>query len=312
MSKNDLLNIDIHSLNKQKIKEGVLNKIDDKDYFAEKLVSFSSIVKRIIMEETYEVAVNDPVEETDAMVLGSAIHCAILEPECFDDRYVVMPKVDLRTKIGKETKLQFEEDNKNKVILDFEQKNIIDEILKSCDDTALRFDFDAVGLPFKNMTVKDLINGEIEKALTFDFDGVKCKAKIDNYNNHKMLIDIKSTQTFGDKFARECIDRFYHSQFAFYEYGLNQLDIFPEHRIVVGVQTKKPFKITLVSLNNVVIEEGLDFCKMGIEIYKDILKNPLKYKSKICQNPQGGNVFEAEIPTYMFYKKERLKKTLNQ
>ncbi len=309
-SPKDIADIKIPS-SKSKIKEGILNKIDDKDYFAIKLVSFSSVIKRILNEETYEVAMNEPVEETESMILGSAIHCAILEPDCFNDRYAVMPKVDLRTTIGKTTKLKFEEDNKGKVILDFGQKNIIDESLKSCNETNLKDEFNKLGLPFENMTVKDLINGQIEKALTFDFQGLKCKAKIDCFNNYKILLDVKSTQTFGDEFSRECINRFYHAQFAFYEYGLKQLGIYPRDRIVVGVQTKKPYKITLVRFNDFVMEDGLDYCKIGANIYKDILNNPLKYKSKICQNPQGGNIFEAEIPTYMFYKKDRLEKIVN-
>lgn len=288
-----------------------LTKIEDKDYFSLSLVSFSSVIKRIINEETYEVAMNEPVEETEAMKLGSAIHCAILEPECFNDRYVVMPKVDLRTKDGKQTKKEFDEANANKTILTAEQKEIVDEIIKSCNETSLKNEFDKLGLPFKNKTISDLINGQIEKALFFEFQGLKCKAKIDCFNNFDFLLDIKSTQTFGDEFARECINRFYHSQFAFYEHGLKQNGIIPKDRIVVGVQTKKPFKITLVRLNDFVMEDGMDYCKIGADIYKDTLENPLKYKSKICQNPQGGNIFEAEIPTYMFYKKDRMMKILN-
>lgn len=294
-----------------KANQNQLIKIEDKDYFSLPLVSFSSAIKRVINEETHEVAINEPVEETEAMKLGSSIHCAILEPESFNDRYVVMPKVDLRTTAGKQTKKEFDASNSDKTILTAEQKAIVDEIIKSCNETNLKSEFDKLGLTFENMTISDLINGQIEKALFFDFQGLKCKAKIDCFNNFDFLLDIKSTQTFGDDFARECINRFYHSQFAFYEHGLKQNGFIPKDRIVVGVQTKKPFKITLVRLNDFVMEDGMDYCKIGADIYKDILENPLKYKSKICQNPQGGNIFEAEIPTYMFYKKDRMMKILN-
>ena len=123
-SPRDFIDVEIPS-SKPKIKEGILNKIDDKDYFAIKLVSFSSVIKRILNEETYEVAMNEPVEETEAMILGSAIHCAILEPDCFNDRYAVLPKIDLRTTIGKATKLKFEEDNQNKVILNSNKKTLL-------------------------------------------------------------------------------------------------------------------------------------------------------------------------------------------
>ena len=39
---------------------------------------------------------------TDAMTFGSAFHCAVLEPDKFDDLYYVIPKLDKRTKAGKE------------------------------------------------------------------------------------------------------------------------------------------------------------------------------------------------------------------
>lgn len=36
-----------------------------------------------------------------AMAFGSALHCAVLEPEEFDKRYAIAPKFDKRTKAGK-------------------------------------------------------------------------------------------------------------------------------------------------------------------------------------------------------------------
>lgn len=41
-------------------------------------------------------------EPTPAQVLGSMVHTAILEPGEFDNRYAIAPKVDRRTKAGKE------------------------------------------------------------------------------------------------------------------------------------------------------------------------------------------------------------------
>ena len=43
-----------------------------------------------------------PREETDAMRLGTAIHAAVLEPDVFASGYMPAPKVDRRTKEGKE------------------------------------------------------------------------------------------------------------------------------------------------------------------------------------------------------------------
>lgn len=40
-------------------------------------------------------------KQTDAMIFGSMFHCLVLEPEEFDSRFAVAPKVDRRTKAGK-------------------------------------------------------------------------------------------------------------------------------------------------------------------------------------------------------------------
>lgn len=44
-----------------------------------------------------------PTEPTEAMQLGTLIHCAVLEPEQFDVRYIAVPEgIDKRTKEGKQ------------------------------------------------------------------------------------------------------------------------------------------------------------------------------------------------------------------
>ena len=42
-----------------------------------------------------------PQKETPALLIGSAVHCAVLEPEEFGKRYAVGPRVDRRTSKGK-------------------------------------------------------------------------------------------------------------------------------------------------------------------------------------------------------------------
>lgn len=55
--------------------------------------------------------------QSAAMAFGSAVHCAILEPKEWDRRYAVAPKVDRRTKAGKEAWKNFEELNADKEVI---------------------------------------------------------------------------------------------------------------------------------------------------------------------------------------------------
>ena len=64
---------------------------------------------------------------TDAMIAGSALHCFVLEPHEFDARYIVAPKVDRRTKEGKEIFEAFSQQAAGRDVLtqaDFENKTI--------------------------------------------------------------------------------------------------------------------------------------------------------------------------------------------
>lgn len=62
-----------------------------------------------------------PKEPTPDMVLGSAVHCATLEPEKFASQYAQVPDVDRRTKVGKEAYAQWATENSGKTALTPEQ-----------------------------------------------------------------------------------------------------------------------------------------------------------------------------------------------
>lgn len=87
-------------------------------------------------------ALEQEKEPTDSMTLGTCLHSLVLENTVI---YAVMPKVDLRTTIGKATKAQFESENVGKVILTTDQAAKVEgmargiercpeamELLKSC------------------------------------------------------------------------------------------------------------------------------------------------------------------------------------
>jgi len=57
-------------------------------------------------------------EQTSAMILGSATHCAILEPHEFAMRYVEAPKLDRRTNAGKAAWAQFLAEDADRIALD--------------------------------------------------------------------------------------------------------------------------------------------------------------------------------------------------
>ena len=93
--------------------------------------------------------VNGERKATPAMELGSAIHCAILEPDEWHDRYTIVPKVDRRTKAGKEAWELFQKSSEGKTVLTDEQHRTMDmariavhadPLAKNLIDTAVAFE----------------------------------------------------------------------------------------------------------------------------------------------------------------------------
>ncbi|MCP4365445.1 MAG: hypothetical protein GY800_09135 [Planctomycetes bacterium] len=57
----------------------------------------------------------------NAGIFGNAFHTLVLEPEKFEKKYIVAPKIDKRTKAGKEEYQEFSSQSKGKIILDQEE-----------------------------------------------------------------------------------------------------------------------------------------------------------------------------------------------
>ena len=69
-------------------------------------------------------------EETNAMRLGTAVHCAILEPDRIDVEYVLAPEgIDRRTKAGKAQWAELEATGKT--ILSCEEAQVVQGMVKS-------------------------------------------------------------------------------------------------------------------------------------------------------------------------------------
>jgi hypothetical protein len=61
----------------------------------------------------------EPEEQSPALIMGSAIHSAVLEPDLFPSEYVMAPTdINRRTNVGKEAYAAFEKANAGKTVLD--------------------------------------------------------------------------------------------------------------------------------------------------------------------------------------------------
>ena len=69
---------------------------------------------------------DNPQPTTSAMKFGSALHMNVLQPEEFNNHYVISPKFDKRTKQGKADAAEFTNNNMFKTVLSGKDYDLIE------------------------------------------------------------------------------------------------------------------------------------------------------------------------------------------
>jgi hypothetical protein len=146
---------------------------------------------------------------TKAQVEGTAVHAAILEPEKFQQEYMRLPDVDLRTTAGKETKKRLASQHPEAILLsgdDYDRYAAARDVVRSHE------------------AASKLLKGcEFEASMLWlDADtNVHCKGRVDGFNIHEdYVIDLKTTKD-ARHFTDSIVKYGYHRQAAYYLDGLS-------------------------------------------------------------------------------------------
>jgi len=193
----------------------------------------------------------ESVTETPAMRVGTAFHTLILEPEKFEKRYVCGPDTDKRSAAGKKAWKEAEEDNKDKILLNISDWDMI------------HFMQDSVS---RHKLASHLLNpelGEAEETMMWNDSemGTLMKGRSDFRNfQEKVIIDLKSTMdATKDKLERDLwsTDLRYHVQAAIYTDGARAiLDDNSWEFLFVFVEKRPPYAVQVVHLPQKSIEVG--------------------------------------------------------
>jgi len=155
----------------------------------------------------------EPEEPTDAMQFGTALHTLILEPDEFDNRYFVSPKMNRTTKEGKALWAEIKEVAGSREII-FE--DTFQELANMRE--AIEKNQDAVGL-IKHKSC------QFEKSMYWinPVTGLLCKCRPDILHP-KYVGDLKTTTSAKpDKFKYAIRDFGYHIQAAMIQEGIKEL-----------------------------------------------------------------------------------------
>ena len=214
---------------------------------------------------TWKYFKDHPEEDNDTPSLrfGRACHKFMLEPYDFGNEYAVVPKVDGRTKEGKEAKKEFLKQAEGKELVDEET---YDKLVDMRD------------MLYKTPYVKNLINGEHEKSFfwTDEATGIKCKCRPDSFGKfgkHNIIIDYKTTENAETSaFMRSALKYNYDVQAAHYTAGLEAIYGKDYQFIFIAQETKPPYLVNVLQADSYFMENGREVRGVMLETYKKCLE----------------------------------------
>lgn len=242
-----------------KLKPGIYRCLKEKAYHLklEGYVSKSSLSKFALNPRKAEM----PFETTPAMVLGSAFHCKLLQPELWGEEYAIGLAIDKRSKANKKIWSDFLEINQHKTIIKPADYQKIADMLAAVKGHEIAADW--------------LQEGNPEVTLIGELEGLPAKARLDYlHNNNMTIVDIKTVVDGGVKeFAKSIAKYKYHWQAAIYIDLLKQhIDInnTPIEWKFIVVEKTEPYLVYTYTLDAIAIEQGR-------AEYKETIAEYIKY-----------------------------------
>jgi hypothetical protein len=261
-------------------------------YFKSEGTSSSTLKK--IHQKTLLHALSIKTEQSPAMILGSAIHCAILDPERYDSDFLISPKFDKRTSAGKAAFADFERLSDGKTIIDEEMA----EKIKGIKNSVLT-----------HPIAKEMLSsGEAEYSYYSEDSetGLKTKCRPD-YHNSDALIDLKTTLDASyEGFSRQIGNMGYHIQAAFY------LDVFNKSQSLnykdfyfIAVENTAPYAVAIYRLNSEQIEHGRIAYRSAIKQLSEYLKSGETSEERRAGISSFGypcEIIDIQVPYYLLDK----------
>jgi hypothetical protein len=232
-------------------------------YHAHSAVGHSGLVRIMRSPAHYQDYVTNAPEPTPAMVFGTAVHTALLEPDIFERDYVVAPKFDRRTKEGKEASQAWEAENAGKTMLTAEQMAAIEQMVASVHG---------------HTGAANLLGSGLAEMSGFWIDetGIECKCRPDWLVTMEgrtdwvtAIVDVKTcVDASADGFSRAIATFGYDVQAAFYQDGLKALTGRTIPFYFIAVEKDLPYAVAAYKASDDVIEVGRSKYRAALQLLK--------------------------------------------
>lgn len=212
-------------------------------------------------------------KKTPALLMGSAIHTKVLEPDEYGKVYAVAPEVDRRTKAGKADWDAFVSDHPEHEILTQEQDLLISNI------------HDAV---YKHEQASVLLKRLISVEQVFTHEDKKCKP--DGITMQDIMIDLKTTEDASPRgFGRSAYKYRYDVQAAWYMDILREKGHTIEGFVFIAVEKSPPFAVACYVIEDEDVEIGRQKYQENYNTWKEC---------KESGNWPGFGISKLQLPNY--------------
>ncbi len=268
------------------------------DYYANRALSHSKLSCLAQSPMEFRMRYVDdppslPQKESDAFAMGHAVHCLALEPERMDERFVVAPKIDRRTKEGKLQAMIFERDNEGKIVLTLEEYQDAIACVQALNNHA----------EFATIMAQPR---RVEVPFEFDLFGHRFKAKPDCIvDAMKLIVDIKTTDDASPhRWQWSAVDYGYHRQAWLYQKAVN-LEVGEWYRFIFAVVEKPKPSTRGIPPTVALYELDIETVMMGRE---DVLTLATDYETRLetnnWQQPYSSGIVPLRLPKRRVYSEE--------
>lgn len=226
--------------------------MNEQEYNMAEGIRRSDLWKMEDSPEKFKYFLEHPVEQTPAMVFGSACHKMVLEPKDFGAEYAIAPQIDRRTKEGKKAWEEYQEATDGKTIVSAEDVETMREMANAIEQCKLA-----------NKLIYG--KGETEQAFfwTDPETGERCKIKTDRlvkFNRRWYVVDYKTTQcadTF--RFNSDIWKMGYYFQAGMYTEGVMHAKKLRKRPgfLFVAQEKKAPYSVNVIEVSEEVMNAGV-------------------------------------------------------
>lgn len=215
------------------------------------------------------------VKRTPSMFIGEVVHCMVLEPNEFNNRYIREPQLnpvpktellkDLTVKLGKlDGRKEFDKQKEAKEKVQAQNAAILEsfdssgkEVVKDAEYEQARAMADSVLKDEMAQSLLKIATPEESIYFTHEPSGLQCKVRPDGRAG-TIVFDLKTTPDASYRpFQRSC-DKFgYYLQAGMIKRALNYHGLELDKFVFYCVENKEPYATVYYMLDNAAIEYGM-------------------------------------------------------